>query len=758
MVERNCFGGEIMNTHRFLRPLFFLFFLASIGCPEKTPVEPKLPTSISEPLEDFDGTIEEEQDAEGEIDATPPTDGETDAEEESSDTEEADDGEEGEEGGEEGGDSESPTDTEEEPDTTEEEDGGDVKPETPWEDCDAGDVAWAKRAIQVLLGRNPTGLQEARVIARMVGETDRETVAWQLTKMAPYTARWRDFFMDEVRINRVGDKAHYDCYSSMPNTGDGGNIAEHIRDNPPGVPYPGGSLFDMSNVLASSLDLDDLTPFYRAQLFAMMSKPITGANVAALELDITRRQDFGVIFSAVYTHRGVVCAGCHNSLWGVTNNADPEKDKHWELPGLFEKAIYGESTGRDEMEVYSAFRHLGVAGGSQRPWNMSEGCGTFTSKDNISIDPANIDAYLVSAIGKTGSIWDVEAALHAGVNGLREDGLQMDPDTKEVDPNEGFAYLLATRVVNQVWQEVYGYPLTLVHYIPRNKEQRDLLLDLTTIFVEESFSLRTLLVSMLVNPLFNQLDPAEGCGGFGGYILPPVFNPWVLDEPDLEMHENSTGDGVHRKSARVLLRSIANALDWPGGSIYPNSNEEEFQKAIGVFVKDAEPGFLGVDFQGMLSWESRYGACENQKSGVDWILRLLDGMGNYQVITGEPATLRQVLIAMKDRIFTEPFISEEEAVYIASFFEIESLDIPAAELDDLQGNLRKFCGVLTESPQFLLAGTTANMNDWVPPSVVVNELDFATTCETLTGEIFAGWEVNCDEENFSLSPMEEEAP
>ena len=133
-------------------------------------------------------------------------------------------------------------------------------------------------------------------------------------------------------------------------------------------------------------------------------------------------------------------------------------------------------------------------------------------------------------------------------------------------------------------------------------------------------------------------------------------------------------------------------------------------------------------------------------------------MGNYQVITGEPATLRQVLIAMKDRIFTEPFISEEEAVYIASFFEIESLDIPAAELDDLQGNLRKFCGVLTESPQFLLAGTTANMNDWVPPSVVVNELDFATACETLTGEIFAGWEVNCDEENFSLSPMEEEAP
>jgi len=654
------------------------------------------------------------------------------------------------------GDGEDPEDVEED---GEESDGDDPDTEGPeevvWQDCDAGDVAWAKRAIQAILGRNPKGINEAKALAAMVKETDRATVAFEMTRMSEYMGRWADFLMDELRVNRVGDKAMFECYTSTPQSGDGGDLAAHIRDNTPATSYPGGG-FNMSDVLGSCLDLDDISPLYRAHLFAMMSKPITGANVGALEMDITRRQDFGENFSAIYTHRGVVCVSCHNSAWGVTDSSDPEEDRHWALPGLFEEAIYGANTGRDEMEVYSAFRHLGVVGGGSRPWNMDNGCGTFTAKENISVDPADIDAYLVSAIGKTGSIWDVEAALHQGFMGLAEDGLQLAPETMAVDPNEGFAYLIATRVVNQVWQELTGYPLTLVHYIPRNEEQRDLFLELTTQFVESKFSLKTLLVDIVTHPLFNQVAPRAGCGLNSPYVLPNVWNPWVLDEPDTTMTKNSSGDGVHRKSARTLLRSIQHAMDWPTNNTYPNGLDEEFHKAIGVFVKDAEPGFLGVDFQGMLSWESRYGACENQGSGFDWIVKLLDGMGDYQVINGEIPTLRQLVSALKDRMFSEPEVSDEEALLLAQFVGIESIDVPAIEVPDLQDNLRGLCGVFAEAPQFLLVGMAENMDNVTAPEVVVSNYTFETACEGLSETLFPGATIECGEEDVTIDSNDEE--
>ena len=107
---------------------------------------------------------------------------------------------------------------------------------------------------------------------------------------------------------------------------------------------------------------------------------------------------------------------------------------------------------------------------------LSQACGTFVFPDAISTDPADIDGYLVSAIGKTGSIWDVESALRGGFSKLRDDGLQVEEETLEVGAEEGFAYLVATRIANQVWQESMGIHQRMVHYIPRNEEQRDLLL------------------------------------------------------------------------------------------------------------------------------------------------------------------------------------------------------------------------------------------------------------------------------------------
>ena len=217
------------------------------------------------------------------------------------------------------------------------------------------------------------------------------------------------------------------------------------------------------------------------------------------------------------------------------------------------------------------------------------------------------------------------------------------------------------------------------------------------------------------------------------------------------MTKNSSGDGVHRKSARTLLSSIQHAMNWPSGNTYPNGLDEEFQKAIGVFVKDAEPGFLGVDFQGMLSWESRYGACENQSGGFDWIISLLDGMGDYQVAAGEVPTLRQLMSALKDRMFTEPEVTDAEAAVIAQFVGVESIDVPAIEIPDLQDNLRGLCGVLAESPQFLLVGMAENMDDIPPPDVVVNGYTFESACETLGETLFQGATVECGNESVTIT-------
>ena len=192
--------------------------------------------------------------------------------------------------------------------------------------------------------------------------------------------------------------------------------------------------------------------------------------------------------------------------------------------------MYGASTGRAEMEVYSAFRRLGIvdgAGNVRGALRRMDAC----APQSVSNDPADYTTYFGSDLGKTASIWDVESLLRGGFDSLRSTGvLAVDPETGEVAPDEAFAYMVSMRIVNQVWREVMGYGLTLVHYFPRNSAQQDILLQLTNHFVMEQWSLRTLLLDIVTHPLYNDTAPMEGRGEAGhAYILPPVFNPWITD-------------------------------------------------------------------------------------------------------------------------------------------------------------------------------------------------------------------------------------
>ena len=486
--------------------------------------------------------------------------------------------------------------------------------------CDAGDEAWVKRTLPLLLGRRPHGMREVRVLTQLVAGSSRAAVARGLMRSPEFVERWAAWFMDELRINRVGDKTHASCYGAPMLPADRGQVAAFVRARGPRTGGLGAT-FNMSDVLRSALWLDDVSPIYLSHLFAMMAKPITGANVEALEMDIARRQDFGQIFESTYLHRNVVCAGCHNSAWSTTDHPDPAKDRSWPVPGFFEQAIYGQHTGRPEMEVFSAFRHLGVVteGSGVRPWEMDASCGTLVPADAIDDDPAGFEAFFVDALGLRASVWDVASALRKGFDSLRQSGaLAVDPETFAVDRYEAFAYLVSMRVVIRVFRAVTGYPLTIVNYFPRNIHQRDLLLELTNHFVMEQFSLRTLLADILTHPLYNDNAPVDGCGE-AAYPFPPILNPWVDLEVEPEARNvNGPGDMMHRHDARLLLHMISQSLQWPEHLAFPYPEQEEFQKAVGVFVKDAEPGFDGVDFQGLLAWEDRYGACLRQGAS-DWM-------------------------------------------------------------------------------------------------------------------------------------------
>lgn len=480
-------------------------------------------------------------------------------------------------------------------------------------ECDAGDLAWAQRSIETVLGRKPYGHYEAQVLADLAAAVGRENAALGLTYSDQFEDRWAHWIMDQMRVNRMGSKSQNNCFSGQNYASDQGQIAAYVRDNAATSNPSSINNFRMTDLLYSSLRLDDLSPVYRAYIFAMLSEPLTGANVAALDLDITRRQDFGEVFSAVYLNRNTVCAQCHNSLFSVTDSFDPATDRHWPMPGLFEEAVFGQSWGRPEMEVYTMFRHLNVVGGSSadRPWNMSSNCGTFQPQGSIPNDPAGYDGFFIQDRGAKASVWQVEAALRSGFDKLRADGLQVAPGGA-VDGEEGFAYLVAANIVDEVWTEATGYSLTLVHHFPRNQDQRDILIELTQNFVANGFSLKELLVDVTTHPLFNQPPPSAGCAvNDSPYVMAAVFNPWINEEPLEEMRANSVGDMIHRHDARVMLRSVEQALGWDEHPQFVNdgSGDAELQKAIGVFLKDGEPGFDGVDFQGMLAWENEFGAC-----------------------------------------------------------------------------------------------------------------------------------------------------
>ncbi len=160
-----------------------------------------------------------------------------------------------------------------------------------------------------------------------------------------YESNWDALYRDFIRLQRVDEQLNGACDSIRARPTDAPAAAAWIRDKPATNGGDGKAPPTFADVIAGSIELDDITPIYTANLFSMITKTYDGANALPVALELSRRTDFGAWFDSAYLNRDQTCLGCHNSEFSVTFSADASKNRWFPVPGLFEKALFGSSTG-----------------------------------------------------------------------------------------------------------------------------------------------------------------------------------------------------------------------------------------------------------------------------------------------------------------------------------------------------------------------------------------------------------------------------
>ena len=754
-------------------------------------------------------------------------------------------------------------------------------PDGPPSECDAGDAAFVVDATLSLLGQRPGSHAEIELgtttIAALEGEfpgEGRRRWALQLMEHPAFVDRWSELLLDNLYVPRTGIQAMGECYGTtrLPDPVAAGEVglAEFVRDSA-AIDASFADSFTFRDLLKQSLVLDDLSPGYRAHLFALLTRLNGCVNVDPVGQELAYRDEIGHTFEAAYLNRDPVCLTCHTSSFAVTDSDDPETDRHWPLRGRFEDSVFGGSGIDDPHVPRAVFRvdgfvnvggaqfedfdggaaycfdvdqmgyvpapgcgpallpcddgteafclspldvpacvddgaggriaacadtpfciddaftavdvvtcaggtatcptatPLGVCGdfstqpscdddgvafcaasvsegegGSEEiafsPWGADAVCGSF-ARELVADDPAGVDAHFASLRGQRVTVAQLEQALKRGVDVLAAGGLPVDDDDNIADPDAAFAYLVAANIVDNTWREVVGAPLTIATHFPRNQHQRDLLQSLTDRFVAARFSLKGLLADVVTSGYVNILPPEAACGE--PFAYPPVFDPWVRDEPDPAARNNASADAVHALSARTLLSASYAALGWPRpvNEAFPEGvsgldvtcfeqfldctalaaaclsgeccaehtascsdvddplSEAEVQRGVGVFHGISEKGFRGLDFQARLFFEARFGSCERpatvERDAVDDI-----------VARGADASIADVVLAVKERFIHDTRLDADERALLEGLFE-GSLDRPASDIADLDARLRVVCGALLASPQFQLTGVSS---------------------------------------------------
>ena len=676
-------------------------------------------------------------------------------------------------------------------------------PPPTFDQCSSDAAAFVRDASLGLLGHRPRSQREVDAYVALYDQveaaheagtttdTPRAVVARALFARPETIERWTGHFMDALRVARIEDQSQESCYGTAAVPTVGPDLARAVRDTDGSATAPGNG-FTMLDLARSSIALGDVTPLFRAHLYTMVAHPITAANVPDVEAELARREDAGGALDGAYLDRDLVCLGCHNSEGSLTDDEDPALDRHWPLAGKLDRAVFGAATGVEAARAHAPFRVDGFVRemSGTTPWGMSPRCGRFADPATLPPDPAAVDGKLASLTGDRLTVYDLDRALRRGFDALRAGGLALDASGEIADRDAALAYLVATSIVDGVWRELVGSSLTIATHFPRNQAARDVLQRLTDDFVKSGFALEPLVVAIVSSPYFSRLPPEAGCGPHP-YDYPAVFDPWTTADGDPARRGNGAGDAVVGLSPRTLLAATQAALEWPapGGEQFPiddtecagascsllaqacnfdaccetyavqcrgaapttNVDERPFQRAVGVFLKNGERGFRGLDFQARLAWEDRFGACSKPRffTGQDFLDRAV-ALGHATA----GATAGDVVAVIKDRLVGEPVAArvagapgEPEALERVLGV---ALDAPAAQLD--VGAARRLCGVLLASPQFLLAGVAGRGGP--PPALILPGDGFDDACARVAaaGPRLGGWTVACGPGALTATP------
>jgi hypothetical protein len=429
------------------------------------------------------------------------------------------------------------------------------------------------------------------------------------------------------------------------------------------------------------------------------------------------------------------------------------------------------------------------------PWGMEGNCGLFRT-DHIQGQGISLEdePYMAGTFpdGALATLFDLDPRVRQGLDVLASEGIGADDEGALANANVSLAFLLSMHVADRMWREAQGYPLTVANHFPRNASQRDILQGLTESFYASHYSVRELIAAIVTHPYYNQAPP-ESCGASSAYHLAAVYDPFTKGAADPQARGNGVGDMVHRYSAWVLVESAMRAMWWerpdqfgantegaylpvhlpPGAAdialyipqIDPESGQNlaccgagycggeicddapegvAFLRDMGTFITDAESGFNGVDFNGLLHWEAELAGGDNPGLGgactgplgagcaeADFVDALLD-----EAEANPEALMWDVAVALKDRLVAEPEIYSDVEIAAIEGVMGESLDDTVDDVgrDAAEAAARRYVGLLLNTPQFMLDGVPSrDQADGAEPVLVVPGTEAASVCEYFAG-------------------------
>src|SRR5258707_2051867 len=136
---------------------------------------------------------------------------------------------------------------------------------------DAGDYSFARQVVPMLQGRKIRGREETRLLADIIHATDRGVVVKALIEDPQFVSNWSEHFVDQLRVNRAGDKSQAQCFATPLQASPPPTLATFIRDHRADSGSQPTANFNMADVLVSSIQADNVFPIYSAYLFAMES-------------------------------------------------------------------------------------------------------------------------------------------------------------------------------------------------------------------------------------------------------------------------------------------------------------------------------------------------------------------------------------------------------------------------------------------------------------------------------------------------------